>query len=289
MKVLVTLGLLCGVISGLAAEFARDGDGWLYRDTVRFEEPVVNITTLSCEAVNGKVELTGEDRNSVVVIAYVEIRAEKLDEGEKYLKDFRPVVRRGGHEISVYGEYPKHSWSWDEMSANMDFVVSAPKDLKLDASCANGSITALNMRGDAELETANGEISFMSNESSMGRLVADCANGEVNVSVAELLGKCDLSTANGEVSMLVSKVLAANISLSCANGEIELVIPDDASVKISASSLTDGAIQTDWGNAEANGFSGSEIELTANGGKHSIDCSTVNGEISIRKYSSTAN
>lgn len=289
MNAFVLFCLLCLTLSANAAEFVRDGDGWLYRDTVRFEEPAADATALSCEAVNGRMELTGEDRTSVSVVAYIEIRAEELEEGQKYLEKFRPVVKRNGDRIEVYGEYPKHAWSWNEMSANMDFSVTAPRNLKLMASCANGSITAVNMCGDAILETANGEISFVSKESSIGKLSAECANGEIDVSVSELRGDCDLSTANGEIMMTISRVLAADVSLSSANGEIELVIPDDASVKIDASSMTDGAIETDWGTVDEDQFPGSEFELTVNGGQHTIDCSTANGEISIRKYSHTAN
>lgn len=289
MYVFILSCLLCLSLSANAAEFVREGDGWLYRDTVRFEEPTADVTTLSCEVVNGELELTGEDRSSVAVVAYVEIRAEELEEGQKYLEKFRPVVKRKGERIEVYGEYPKHSWSWNELSANMDFVVTAPRDLRLVADCANGTISAVNMRGDAELETANGEIGFVSNESTVGKLSADCANGEINVSVAELRGDCDLSSANGEITLTISRVLAADVSLSCANGEIELVIPDDASVRIDANSLTDGAIRTDWGDAEESDSPGSSVAVTANGGQHEIDCSTVNGEISIRKYSSLAN
>lgn len=288
MKTPVLFGLLALALQATGAEFVRDGSEYVYRDTVRFEESAEGISNLDCEVVNGTLNLSGEMRSTVVVVAYVEIRAEELEEGQKYLKDFRPTVERKGSKIKVSGEYPEDNWTWNDMSASMDFVVTAPKSLSLDASCANGTITSVEMQGDADLETANGEINFLSRDGVTGRLNASCANGEIEVNVASVHGDCDFSAANGEISVTVSKQLDGDISASTANGEIEILVPDDASINISASSLVNGSIDTDWGGTDDDGIFDNSFQLVVNEGSHKVDCTTVNGQISVRKYSSAA-
>ncbi|MCB9367008.1 MAG: DUF4097 family beta strand repeat protein [Calditrichaeota bacterium] len=269
-----------------AAEFVKHGDEYVYRDTVRFEESASGIKTLSCEAVNGEIKLTGESRTTVHVTAFVEIRCENLKQGQDYLEGFKPVVKRNGAAIEVSGEYPDSKWTWDEISANMDFVILAPKELDLEASCANGEIDASEMQGAADLSCANGEIRFNTAEAVAGEIEASCANGEVDITVGTLAGGCDVSTANGEVSVTVTKLLSSDISASTANGEIDIAIPESSSFTIKAGSIVNGTIRTDWGNAADDGLFGESVKLAVNEGKHTIDCSTVNGEIEIRKSNS---
>lgn len=282
MKSVIVLTLL--LVSQLfAAEFKKQGGEYVYRDTLRFDEAVLDLKTLDVEAVNGRIEITGEERSSVNILAYVEIKAEDLEQGQKYLRDFKPVVKRDGDRLRVYGEYPESDWTWDEISANMDFVIVAPKQLDLDASCANGEIEASEMNGAANLESANGEITFISKEGVTGQIDASCANGEIDIDVASLSDNCEFSSANGEINVTVHNTLAGNIAASTANGEIVLALPENSSMKVTASSIINGSISSDWSGKHEENLIGDEFELVVNEGKYLVDCSSANGEIAIRK------
>jgi DUF4097 and DUF4098 domain-containing protein YvlB len=278
--------LLTLIIASLlfAAEFKKEGGDHVYRDTVQFDEPAAGLDLLDCSAVNGEIELTGEDRSTISVTANVKIEADDLEEGQRFLKEFKPVVKRNGTKLEVYAEYPESDkGDWDGINASIDFIIHAPKSLSLDASCANGEITATGMTGDADLSSANGEISFISKDGITGAIDASCANGEINIDVASLTSNCEFSTANGEIKVNVRETLAGNISASTANGEITLALPENSSMKVSASSLSGGSIESEWKGNLSDNLIGDEFEVTVNEGKYLVDCSSVNGEIDIRK------
>jgi len=282
MKSVFVLTLL--LVSQLfAAEFKKEHGEYVYRDTLRFDVAALDLKTLAVEAVNGEIKITGEQRSSVNIEAYIEIKAEDLEEGQKYLQGFKPVVKREGDRLRIYGEYPETDWTWDDISANMDFVIVAPNQLDLDASCANGEITAVEMNGGAKLESANGEITFLSKEGVTGQIDASCANGEIDIDVASLNNNCEFSSANGEINVTVHNTLAGNIAASTANGEITLALPENSSMKVSASSIVNGSITSDWSGKHAEQMIGDEFELVVNEGKYLVDCSSANGEIAIRK------
>lgn len=266
-----------------AAEFKKVQGEYVYRDTLRFDESVLDLKTLAVEAVNGEIRITGEERSSVNVVAFVEIKAEDLEQGQKYLEGFKPIVKRDSARLLVSAEYPESSWTWDDISANLDFVILAPKQLDLEASCVNGEIAADNMNGNAELETANGEITFVSKEGVSGQIDASCANGEIDIDVSSLSDNCEFSSANGEINVTVHDILAGNIAASTANGQIVLALPENSSMKVSASSIVNGTITSDWSGKHAEQMIGDEFELVVNEGKYLVECSSANGEIAIRK------
>ncbi len=282
MQYAIVISLLV-VTQLFAAEFKKEGGDYVYRDTLRFEESALDLSKLDCEAVNGEIQLTGEDRNTVSVTAFVRIEAEDLKDGQAYLKGFKPVVERDGATLKVYTVHPDSKISWDDLNANIDFVIVAPKQLNLEASCANGEITAVGMTGGADLSSANGEISFVSLDGVHSSIDASCANGEITIDVAKLHGDSKFSTANGEISITVHKTLAGNISASTANGAIELALPENSSMKVSASTLVNGSISSDWSGNREESLIGDEYELVVNEGQYLVECSSVNGEISIRK------
>lgn len=282
MKLVVILPLLLAA-QLFGAEFKKQGGEYVYRDTLRFDESVLELKTLACESVNGTITLTGEDRGTVSVVAFIEIRSDKLDEGQEYLAGFKPIVKREGDKLRIYGEYPETKFSWNDISGGIDFVINAPKQLELDASCANGSITSVGMMGGADLESANGEISFLSRDGVTGAIDASCANGRISIDVAELSDDSEFSTANGEISVIVHKALAGNISASTANGEIVLALPENSSMKVSASSLVNGSISSEWSDNHKFESIDEGFELVVDKGRYLVECSTVNGEITIRK------
>jgi len=283
MKTLVLLVSLALVGALSAAEFEKHGGEYIYRDTLVFEESALDVTLLECESVNGETNVTGEERASVYVRVFVEIKTDDLEDGQKYLKDFRPVVERSGSKIRAYGEYPETNWSWNDISANMDFEIRAPKALNLTASAANGEINCTGMSGAAELDCANGEIKFISESGSTGAIEASTANGEILVDVAELNATSEFSCANGEIKLVVRKLLAGDVSASTANGEIVLAFPENASMEVMASSVINGTIRSDWEGTPKDNLVGDEFEFAVNGGKYKVECSSANGEIEIRK------
>ena len=282
MKYIFLLTLVV-VAQLFAAEFKKEHGDYVYRDTLTFEESAEGLDLLDCSATNGEIELTGEDRSTVSVTAILKIEADELEDGQEYLKDFRPVVKRSGDKLEIYSEYPDSKFDWDEVSANIDFIIHAPKSLNLDASCANGEINAMGMTGSADLSSADGEIAFTSKDGVTGQVDASCANGEVTIDVAALTGNCEFSTANGEITVTVRETLAGNISAATANGEITLALPEDADMKVSASSLSGGSIESDWEGKYSDKLVGDEFEVVVNEGTYLVDLSSVNGEIDLRK------
>lgn len=283
VKAFVSLcfALLCSQL--LAADFVKEGNEYVYRDTVRFEESAAGVKSLSCESVNGRIDLSGEDRQTIAVVAYVEVRTVDLEDGQRYLEGLKPTVKREGTEVRIAGEYPKSRNGLADVVANLDFIVKAPGTMNLQASCANGTLNVREMTSEAELSCANGEIHFVSDATVTGRIDASCASGKVAIQASDLHGSCHVSTANGSASVRILKQLAGDIFASTANGEIDIAVPESSSFTIKGSSMVKGSIKTDWGGASEGDLVGENLELIVNGGRHKLDCSTANGTITIRK------
>lgn len=126
----------------------------------------------------------------------------------------------------------------------------------LDASSTSGDIRADSLDGAFSLDTTSGTLSIAEG-SGFGK--AGSVSGDIRIFLADLQGGLDISTTSGDVSLQLPKTASLSLRFGSTSGECRTFFDEELSF-----------------NKKGNKASGRH-----GGGEHSIDVSTVSGDLSI--------
>jgi hypothetical protein len=216
--------------------------------------------TLEIRGINGKIEASGAEGDTIEVVATKHARRHNPAE-------VRIEVVEHGEGVTICAVYPSPDDAPNECRGRMnvrdndvqvDFTVRVPAGLVFRPRTVNGAITAHGIAGAVYANTVNGAIEF----STTGRGVAKTVNGSIKAAVGEMGSE--------------------NVEFSTVNGSITLGLPATANVTVDGATVN-GAIQSDfpltvegkWGPKRAKGNIGQ--------GGPTLKLKTVNGEIIIRR------
>jgi DUF4097 and DUF4098 domain-containing protein YvlB len=126
----------------------------------------------------------------------------------------------------------------------------------------NGDVDADGMGADASASTVNGSV----NVSAAGHVEASTVNGSIRASMgrADWTGEASFTTVNGGIILTLPAGVSTEVRASTVNGDLETDFP-----------LT---IMGKWGPRRMRGSIGG-------GGDRTLELTTVNGNIQIRKSS----
>jgi DUF4097 and DUF4098 domain-containing protein YvlB len=218
---------------------------------------------VSLSNINGKVKITGWDRNEVRVDAVKRARTQEA------LRDARIKVDAGAASVNIETEYDHHNWNREDgdrrhHTASVEYTLSVPRAARVeDINLVNGSLDIENLAGVVEASSVNGGVT---------------ARG--------LSGRVSLSVVNGRLEATLDSLSDAHpISLSGVNGQVAVTIPSDANAHVKAS-VVHGSISNDFGLPVREGrYVGRDLEGQLGAGGALIKLSNVNGGISIRRAS----
>jgi len=209
--------------------------------------------------VNGKIEVTPGQGNTVEVVALKISRAASRDAAKETLgrieirENATPeVVKIETHVQRANGGLFNHS-NWQ-----VEYTVKVPASAELKLSTVNGGV----------------EITGVS-----GRVVAEATNG--GIVARGLSGAVEASTTNGGVEIDLARVADGGVKLECTNGGIVLRLPSDAKATISAR-MTNGGIDTGNLALQTRGEANRRrVDGDLNGGGPRISLEGTNGGIEI--------
>lgn len=220
------------------------------------------------KTINGFVNMTSWNRNSIQIEAEIKVRASSRREADRILDKVEIIIDRRGDRVTIEPDYPKRHRGdsfWDRMfgSGNrpvVNFTIKVPRQTNPELRSTNGRLVVSDIEGDAVLKTTNGKIE---------------AEG--------LKGSVDARTTNGSISVVIQHFRDDDqLDLSTTNGSIKLSLPSDVAADIKASTVN-GSIRTDFPLKVQGRISRKRLNGEINGGGGMIDLSTVNGSISIRE------
>lgn len=218
---------------------------------------------VSLSNINGKVKITGWDRNEVRVDAVKRARTQEA------LRDARIKVDAGAASVNIETEYEPRHWDREDgdrrhHSASVEYTLSVPRAARVeDINLVNGSLDIENLSGMVEASSVNGGVT---------------ARG--------LSGRVSLSVVNGRLDATLDSLSDAHpISLGGVNGQVAVTIPSDANAHVKAS-VVHGSISNDFGLPVREGrYVGRDLEGQLGVGGALVKLSNVNGGISIRRAS----
>jgi DUF4097 and DUF4098 domain-containing protein YvlB len=164
----------------------------------------------------------------------------------------------------------------------VDFDLQVPADAMVNVRSATGALTAQGLQGDLMLVGDAGPV-----------VVHDLSNAHVHVktlsgpvTLSNLSnGQVDVTSVGGDINM--NAVNGRNVTVNTGSGEIDVTIPQNASVDITARSVT-GSVQNDFpltqkavpavANPTGRSFAG-----TSSSGSSSVQLRSFSGKIRLKK------
>lgn len=222
---------------------------------------------LEVKGVNGDVRAVLASGTEAVVNATkhsrrsdpdeVEIKVVESDDGITICAVY-PTPRHARQENSCEPGDRWHS-STEDNDVTVDFEVRVPAGVEFNGQTVNGEMSAEGLKADVRASTVNGSVRV----STTGLAEASTVNGSVYVEMgqANWSDQLEFRTVNGGITLIMPGKLDTEVRASTVNGEIESDYPLTISGK----------------------FGPRRLRGTIGAGGRTLNLSTVNGEIRLRK------
>ncbi len=219
--------------------------------------------TLALGNTNGSVMIDTWDRSEIRVEAVKKVRHGDEDRAQEVMDKLLIEIEQSAGRIDIETRYPKFGDHWlsgRNVSVNVEYTITLPKQADLDVYTVNGKVAVVGVRGRLDVRTTNGGIRI------------DDAGGTVQA-----------RTTNGGIDVELRQIDAGeNLSFRTTNGSITISLPEEIHANLTART-TNGSIRTDFPVQVVGKMSRTRIEGEINGGGGKLDLKTTNGGIKIRK------
>ncbi|HEY6552944.1 MAG TPA: DUF4097 family beta strand repeat-containing protein [Vicinamibacteria bacterium] len=250
-KALVGRGLVA--VWAVAASACVVGGPLTARDTTVETRDLDPGGRFSLENVNGRVTLTTWDEPRV------RIEADRAARTEEALRELRVEIEGDGRRVSVRTRTPR-GFRFGRGGGRVDYQVTVPADAEVRVSTVNGRI---------EIEGVAGAVR------------ASATNGGVEIRGAA--GEVDASVVNGRIDARY-RVLDpdAHHRFSVTNGSIAVAVPEGTGGRLEAQTVN-GGVDSDLELESTERTSRRRLEGRLGNGRGSLELSTVNGGIRLRR------
>ncbi len=223
---------------------------------------------LEIKGVNGSIRAVAATGDEIDVTARKTSRRSDRDEVEIKVVPFEdgvticavyPTPRRSRRENRCE---PGDDWSSssENNDVTVDFTIKLPAGIVFDGRTVNGDVEAQDLGADAAVSTVNGSVDV----SAAGHVEASTVNGSIRATVgrADWTGDAEFTTVNGGITLTLPDGVSAEVRAETVNGDLETDFPLTVSGR--------------FGPRRMRGTIGG-------GGNRTLELSTVNGSIRIRK------
>lgn len=242
-------GLLCSLALAAVADV---------KETEEMTYAVSPGARISLENINGDIRIAGDADGQVSIVAH-----KKADE-QDYLDEMKIVVEASADYVRIETRHPKREGGWfnwgGDSGGSVSYELNVPADASLDA-----------------IETVNGDVTIRAVK---GVVKASTVNGSLEVS--GLAADADLETVNGSIDAEFDALGGdQRVDAETVNGKIVLILPADASARVTAETVNGSIDADDFGLEPEKGFVGRDLSGNIGSGAARISLDTVNGSIRL--------
>jgi hypothetical protein len=251
--------------------------------TVEKTMPLAAGGTLHVCGLNGSVRIEPGSNAEVRFTVHEKLKGETQGDLDELKREVDVVITGDAQHVRAGVKSPwsdgvcgaetkrKNYWRGRDKHFSHEFIVQAPRDVRLEVSSVNGSLDIKDMRGDYKLKTVNGSIKLNDAEGS-GEI------GTVNGGVTAVFrnnprSDTSLKTVNGKLALYLQPTLNADFSMKTVNGS---AYTDFDMTPIGTSS----ASETKSGNKIVY-KRGNSVNMRAGSGGPKITAETVNGSVML--------
>jgi len=211
----------------LAAPLWLPGTGWTGENSeFIFSEQTTSIlepgALISVQTVSGNIDVTSWDQDQVLVKATKRVRAGSRSEAETWAQKVTVIIEKSDGDLVIRAERPKE---WSESlgallkdlferkpSVSVDFEISTPREVEVEASSVSGNITIADIAGDVSVDIVSGdmEISEAGADVSINTVSGD-------LFLKEISGDLEIDAVSGDVMV---NTVGGNVSMDITSGDI---------------------------------------------------------------------
>ncbi|MAF13227.1 hypothetical protein CMK11_22465 [Candidatus Poribacteria bacterium] len=204
------------------------------KDVLRFDESATGLDRIDVETSNGAVRLTGDDSDTVSIVATRVVRARDESRGQEYAQNVTVEITRERGTLRERTKTPSPNPLYIG-SVSVEYSVSLPRHLSAravssngavdiisvdgsaDAGASNGAVTLADIGGEAKGRSSNGAVTL----SNVGSVVeATTSNGAVTVVCRAVSSSARIQSDNGAVTLVVDGALGAAVTMGANNGAV---------------------------------------------------------------------
>jgi DUF4097 and DUF4098 domain-containing protein YvlB len=191
----------------------------------------------------------------------VRIEADKYAGTREALEEVRVEITGEGDHVEVKTHTRDGFGLWGGSGGSVDYRISLPATVRLEASTVNGQVEVDGVSGDIEISSVNGQVTATDTQ---GEVRASTINGKVEVRHASLPER-------------------AHHEYSCINGTVRIYLPGSAAGRFHVE-WVNGTVDSDFPMEFGRSWPGPrEVDTQLGEGGSHFKLSTVNGTIKILK------
>jgi len=268
--------------------------------------PMQSGSQLTVNNVNGSIEISGWDQNTI------DIAATKSAETAALLDQVKVDVATDASGVHIRTLAPASG------EVGVKYVIKVPRSVQLaeirstngslhineidgaaNLQTTNGAVHVVKARGKLDILTSNGAIHVQEIEGeahvrttngavhaslSHGPLTATTSNGGVHADLEDTRGGAiNLTTTNGGVDLKLGTVSQSSVRASTSNGGITVRMPAAAGVRVKAETSERNRVQSDFDVRREGQNSPSHLEGVVGSGGATLELTTSQGGIRLLK------
>jgi len=288
--------------------FGFSGFSQRFKEDFHNTYPLKSGGKISLENMNGSVEITGWEKDSVDIIGT------KYAASESLLKSLRIDIVATGDSVAIRTIYPSGTHGnfgakyiiRVPQKAVLDRIISSNGSVRVESvdgparlRTSNGSVRISRMNGNAEVQTSNGSVDVNDQSGGItirtsngavrvdnvhGAFEASTTNGSIHARLAdpEPQKPVKLESSNGSVELTMERIKDNDIHISTFNSSINLRLPSSVNGQLRAHT-SNSSITSDFDVSVRGQISKSHLDGAIGTGGPLFDLSTSNGQIKVQK------
>ena len=255
----VVLGFILGTVAALA--FSVSASAQQLREEFHQTYPLSANGTVSLKNLSGAVHISTWNQNAVKVDAI------KTAHTPERLQEAKIVVENTPDRVVIRTKYPDRNWDSDDDDdhdgrslASVEYSLTIPAGASLDeVKLVSGDVDINGVGGAVHVSSVSG-----------------------NVNAQGLRGRAEISSVSGDVKVTFNRA-AAKTKLHSVSGDVIAILPSDASVEVSANTVS-GDISNEFGlDVEHGKYVGHHLTGRIGNGEGNLELHSVSGEIKVRR------
>lgn len=253
------LGLILGTLAAFA--FTAHASAQSLREEFHQTYPIAANGTVSLRNLSGAVRISTWNQNAVKVDAV------KTAYSQERLQEAKIEIENTADRVVIRTKYPDRNWD-DERDgdneahrlASVEYNLTIPAGASLDeVKLVSGDVDVKGVTGEVRISTVSG-----------------------NVNAEGLRGRAELSSVSGDVHVTFANA-KNRIKLNSVSGDVIASLPADASVQVSANTVS-GDISNEFGiEVEHGRYVGHHLSGQIGNGEGNLELHSVSGEIRVKR------
>lgn len=253
--------LILGLIFGTLAAFAvtAHASAQSLREEFHQTYPIAANGTVSLRNLSGAVHISTWNQNAVKVDAV------KTAYSQERLQEAKIEVENTSDRVVIRTKYPDRNWDDGDDNdgrrlASVEYNLTIPATASLDeVKLVSGDVDVHGVAGEVRISTVSG-----------------------NVNAQGLRGRAELSSVSGDVRVTFANA-KNRVKLNSVSGDVIASLPEDASVQVSANTVS-GDISNEFGiEVEHGRYVGHHLSGQIGNGEGNLELHSVSGEIRVKR------